>query len=165
MARLGNREARQELTFMTNAGVGSDEVFAITALAACDDRLFTDTFRYKLANATHLETRLAAARGLGRLGLDDGYETALRAVTSERTLMNDPGDTPDSQRLRAKQMACSALGAIGRADALPALERLLERSDDPRVEVSAAGAVLQILQTQKTKNAALPFAPRATQKR
>jgi len=157
LARLGNPEARQELTFMTNAGLGSDEVFAIAALAGTGERSCIDTFRYKLANATHLETKLAAARGLGQLGVDDGFDTALRAITSQRTLMYDPNDPPDAQRLRARQMACAALGAIGREEAMAPLMHLLERSPDPRVQVSAAGAILEITRRQERRRSAPPF--------
>lgn len=157
MARLGVREARQELAFMTSAGIGSEEVFAIDALAGTDDRRFVDTLRYKLATATHIETRLAAARGLGRLGYDDGFDVAVRALRTSRVRRNDPGDPPADQLLRIRQMAASALGAIGRVDALDALENLMERSNDPRVEVSAARAILRILPPDS--RGASPFAP------
>lgn len=46
LARLGNPEARGELTFMANTGIGSEEVFAINALAATGDLLYRDTFLY-----------------------------------------------------------------------------------------------------------------------
>jgi HEAT repeat protein len=156
MARLGNREARQELTFMTGAGVGSDEVFAISALAATGDSTYSETFRYKLATATHLETRLAAARGLGLLHSDEGFETAMRALRGDHPTRSDPLDPTEGQMLRTRQLAAAALGAIGRADALPLLAELLDDPRDPRVQVSAARAILDILDSDKKK--ALPFA-------
>lgn len=155
MARLGNREARQELTFMTNAGIGPEEVFAIAALAATRDPVYAQAFRYKLATATHIETRLAAARGLGLLGLDEGYDVALRALRFVRPVRRSANDSREGQALRARQMAASALSAIGRVDALPALARLLDRSRDPRVQVSAARAILEILAVDRSD--ALPF--------
>jgi HEAT repeat protein len=156
MARLGNRDARQELTFMTGAGVGSDEVFAITALAATGDSAYLETFRYKLATATHLETRLAAARGLGLLHSDEGFEFARRTLQVTRPSRSDPQDPAEEQVLRARQLAAAALGAIGRADALPAMADLLNDSRDPRVQVSAARAILDIVDSNQKK--ALPFA-------
>ena len=156
MARLGNREARQELTFMANAGVGSEEVFAINALSETGDAVYLDTFRYKLATATHLETRLAAARGLGRLGCDDGFDVALRALKTDRRLIEYPNDPAAGQTLRVKQMAAAALGAIGRVDALPALAKLMDDPTDPRLQVSAARAILEILKADRAR--ALPFA-------
>lgn len=156
MAGLGNHEARQELTFMANAGVGSEEVFAITALAQTADVLYLDTFRYKLATATHLETRLSAARGLGLLGSDEGFDVALRALSVNRPLHADPDDPAADQILRVRQMAAAALGAIGSPDALSALARQLETDPDPRVQVSAARAILEILDAERAR--ALPFA-------
>jgi HEAT repeat protein len=156
MARLGNREARQELTFMTGAGVGSDEVFAINALAATGDPAYAETFHYKLATATHLETRLAAARGLGLLYSDQGFELAMRALRQGPSRRDDPQDPVEGQALRTQQLAAAALGAIGRTDALPALTEVMEKSDDPRVQVSAARAMLDILDAERTK--AFPLA-------
>jgi len=155
MARLGNREARQELTFMTGAGVGTDEVFAINALAATGDPAYVETFRYKLAKATHLETRLAAARGLGLLHSDEGYDIAMRTLQVARPSRNDPQDPAEEQILRSRQLAAAALGAIGRTDALPALAELLNESRDPRVQVSAARAILDILDAHQRKT--LPY--------
>ena len=158
MARLGNREAKQELTFMTAAGVGSEEVFALNALAGTRDRAYLDTFRYKLETALHLETRLAAARGLGVLGVDEGFDLALRALRDSRSTIDDPRDPPAGQMLRRRQLAAAALGAIGRTEALPALAKLMEDSADPRVQVSAAKAILEIVQANRRE--ALPFGGR-----
>jgi len=148
MARLGVPEARQELSFMANAGVGAEETFAVQALAAAEDAGCGDTLRYKLSTAPHLETKLAAAHGLGRLGSDDGFTLALEALRSRRPVREDPADPPEAQVLRVRQMGASALGAIGRSDALSELGRVLEE-DDPRLQVSAARAILQILQADR----------------
>lgn len=155
MARYGTPEAKQELVFMTNAGVGSEEVFAINALAETGDRIYEDTFRYKLATASHLETRLAAARALGRFGSDEGLGAALEALESRRRLMGDRNDPPEGQVLRARQMAAAALGGIGSTEALPALARMMEDSADPRIQVSAAKAILEILSAHRSEG--LPF--------
>ena len=155
MACLGNSEAKQELTFMANTGVGSEEVFALNALAATGDRVYLDTFRYKLATASHLETRLAAARGLGLLGVDDGLELVLRALVIRAAPIVDPNDPPEGQLLRIHLLASSALAAIGRVDVVPRLADVLEASADPRIEVSAARAILCILAADRAR--ALPF--------
>ena len=156
MARLGVSEAKQELTFMTKSGVGSEEFFAIQALAATCDPAHLDTFRYKLATATHVETRLAAAYGLGMLGSDEGLGVAMSALTIEKPTNDDPNDQPEMQVLRVRQLAAAALGAVGRVDALPALSTLLEDRRDPRLQVSAARAILEILEANQEE--ALPFA-------
>jgi len=156
MARLGNPEAIQELVFMSNSGVGSEEVFAIRALSASGDRRYEETYRYKLANAMHAETRLAAAEALGSLGDPSGYEMALGELAGRSALVVDVKDPPAGQRLRRVQLAASALGAIGRTEALPDLRELLESSRDPRVQVSAAGAMVAILEAERSRG--LPFA-------
>ena len=114
------------------------------ALATAGNPVYQNTFRYKLATAPHIETRLAAARGLGLLGSTDGFEIALGALRRKGPLLEDTRDPPEGQILRRRQLAAAALGAIGRADALPALAEMLEESKDPRVQVSAARAVLSI---------------------
>ena len=115
-----------------------------------------ETFRYKLATATHLETRLAAARGLGLLQSDAGFEIAMRTLRGDQPIRTDPQDPVEGQMLRTRQLAAAALGAIGRADALPLLAELLDDPRDPRVQVSAARAILDILDSDEKET--LPFA-------
>lgn len=155
MARLGNAEAGQELAFMANSGVGSEEVFAVLALAETGNARYVSTFRYKLATAVHLETKLAAARALGAFGYDDGLVLALHALESPPVRENDPEDTPQRQSLRIEQMACAALGTIGSDDAVPELSRVMNEANDPRVRVSAARAMLRILAKRDAQP--LPF--------
>ena len=163
MARLGNAEAKQELKFMSAAGVGSEEVFAINALAATGDRACHDTFRYKLETAAHLETRLAAARGLGVVGSAEGFQVALRGLRVDRARVGDPDDPPEAQVLRFRQLAAAALGAIGRMDALRQLEAVMNDPRDPRVQVSAAKAILEIIEANRRE--ALPFPVAVGEKR
>ncbi len=144
MARLGNKEAARELSFMANSGVGSEEVFAINALTVTGDPVHEDAFRYKLSSGTHLETQLAAARGLGKLGIDAGLPLVLDALKSDQTVRQDPEDPPAEQLLRIRQLASAAAGAIGNSRAVPMLEPLLIDGIDPRVQISAARALIEI---------------------
>ena len=155
LVRLGNREAGQELLFMTNAGVGSEEVFAVSALASAKNPIYYDTFAYKFAMASHLETKLAAAQGLGYLGSDRGIELALQSLSFERARPGDPNDSPEDQILRVRQLAAGALAAIGKHEALPALRHIMTDGSDPRMQVSAAEAILAILGPNRTGG--LPF--------
>ena len=152
MARLGNSEARQELAFMTSSGVGSEEIFAITALSATRDPIYADTFRYKLTTAPHLETRLAAARALGTLGLSEGFSVAIEALRGKPVLRDDAQDPAPQQRLRISQMAMAALGAIGRTEALPVLMKLMDDKNGPHVRVSAARAILEIIEADRRRS-------------
>ena len=81
----------------------------------------------------------------------------MRALRRKRPAARDPNDPPAGQILRRRQLAAAALGAIGRTDALPALDRLMRDPADPRVQVSAARAVLEIIEADRQE--ALPFAP------
>lgn len=152
MARLGNAEACAELTFATNSGVGSEEVMALQALAATGDAKFTDTYRYKLETATHRETQLAAARGLGLLGHDDGYRLALDTLSAPNPTVKDVNDPPAGQRLRLELLAAAALGAFGKEESLPELSRVIQTHSDPRVQLAAAKAILEIL-SRRTRTA------------
>lgn len=156
MAKHGVHEAKQELAFMTSSGVGSQEVFAIAALAGTGDKTYVDTFRYKMKRGVHLETRLAAARALGDLGLDDGFELALQTIRRPVRVRRASHDGAGSQRLRTTQLSAAVLGVIGRLDALPSLSRLLKQSRDPRIQVSVAKAILDILQASDQHE--FPFA-------
>ncbi len=149
MARLGVHEAKQELGFMTNAGVGSQETFAIQALSAAKDRAYLDVFRGKLATGSHVETRLAAARALGRLGSDEGFEFALSTLRTYRPRRGEADDPPEQKALRVRQLAVAALGDIGNDEAEPELAKLLEQNDDPRLQVAAARAILEILEASR----------------
>ncbi len=146
MARLGNPQARQQLVFTANSGVGSEEVFAIGALSVLKDPRHEEMFRSKTLDdeAPHLETRLAAARALAIAGHDDGYALALRSLRFNRPSVHDEEDTPEGQILRVRQLAAAALGAMGKVSALPELVRMMESNGDARLQVSAATAVLQI---------------------
>ena len=51
--------------------------------------------------------------------------------------------------MRVRQLAAMALGAIGDHRALPALRRRLNDPSDPRVQVYAANAILEILSNRE----------------
>jgi len=144
MAKLGNAEAKQELVFLANSGVGADELFAVSALADTCDPHLADAYGYKLENAEHVETRLAAARALGLLGNATGFQSALSALRSPKATSTDPADPAPAQELRIQQLAAGALGAMRQPRALGDLRRVMDGSVDPRVQVSAAKAIVNI---------------------
>lgn len=156
LARLGVAEARQELVFLSNSGVGADEVFAITALASSGDARLESTFRYKYETATHTETRLAAVRALAKFGGGTGREFAERALRMGPPRTADPQDTPEGQVLRVRQLAAAALGAIADARALPALSEMMNDPRDPRLQVSGARAILEIIRADHDRALSIP---------
>ncbi len=145
MALLGGREARQQLALYASSSAGDKEVFALRALAETRDERFKDTYRYKLSQAAFLETKLAAAIGLGLLGQRDGYNLAMSALEFNSPKTDASDDPPENQVRRVRQLATFALGAIGDAGALPALDRLIQTYDDPSVQLAAGKAMLEIV--------------------
>ncbi|MFQ5413258.1 MAG: HEAT repeat domain-containing protein [Phycisphaerae bacterium] len=145
MACHGNTEARQQLTFMANSGVGSEEANALLALGRARDAVCADIFRYKLATAQHLETRLAAVCGLGRLGVKEGSQLAVGALSFDKPRRSEPNDPPAAQMLRVRLLAATAAGATGDPAALRPLRDMLEHNTDPRLQVAAARAILEII--------------------
>lgn len=145
LVRLGNPEARQELMFMTNSGVGSEEVFAVLALGTTKDRQYLDTYRYKLNNGVHTETRLAAAHALGLIGSAEGFDLSMRSLANPDVRQNDGMDPIPDQVARIRIMAATALGSIGKPEALNALVKAMEDGNDPRLAQAAARAVMEII--------------------
>lgn len=144
MALLGSKEAKSTLFANAYGGIGAEETLAINALGMLADVQYRELFKSKLKSGTHLEVRLAAARALGRLGGGDGFDAALRALsyTADKDLQNDP---KENQQLRVRTMAALALGAIRDPRALADLERMMNESEDPRLQLAAAKAILDIL--------------------
>ncbi len=150
MARLGSPQACEQLLFHAHSGLGARETFAIRALAETRDRRFADLYQERLRRARHPETRMAAARALGLLGDPAGLAEARRLVRfdrPDRSAAVARDDLPELQIVRVRQLAALALGAIGRTEALPDLAQAIHEPYDPRVELAAALAVLEILRS------------------
>ena len=144
MAKLGDRAATDELIRRV---VQSDQVSKIVALQGLVElgrREGLEAFIYTLRDeGDYIETRLLAARGLGRIGDASGYELAVAQLEHRA---DDPTD-----QMRVRSMAALALGAIGRAEALEALGRLAENEADPRTQVAASYAICQIMRPRSQR--------------
>jgi len=130
MWRLGNREGLTNLVSLTVSQHPDDQIIGLLGIAAPKDRRVSGNLR-GLLTSDYAEVALAAARGLGEIGMDDGYTVVMKNVSS-----------PDA---RVRALAAFALGAIGRSDAQPRLVVLL-RDNDPHVRLAAAVAVLRLKQ-------------------
>lgn len=92
---------------------------------------------YRLNDKTDfLQTRLLAARALGRIGVQDGAALATASLSESRS------DAVETMTVRSN--AALALGAIGGRAALPALGKLAETDADPQTQVAACCAIVQI---------------------
>ena len=126
--RLHDQKGLDDLVAYAISKYADDVILATLALAAPGDRQVIQHVRANL-NDDYLEEDLAAARGLGMLGSDEGYPLAIKCVHSA-----DAGQ---------RSMAALALGVIGHPEARPALTELL--SDPfPQVRLAAATAILEL---------------------
>ncbi len=137
-ARLGDRAALDELL---RAALGTEPITKLLAtqfLIELKPAEARDVFSYRLKeDGDYLEARLLAARGLGALGVDAGYDLAVKS------LRHNAKEEIDTLRVRA--LAALALGAIGDDRALTALQKLAADQSDARVQVAACTAICQIL--------------------
>jgi len=137
MALLGDDEGLRNLI---NAAQGDtvSRLIALQSLGEVADGAAADVLRFRVRDENdYLQTRLIAARGLGRLGSDAGQALALQALNHR--------EENDVETLRVRENAALALGAIGRADALGPLRSMAEGEPDPRLQVAACYALLQIV--------------------
>lgn len=113
-------------------------LLALQALIELADPRARRALLYRLNDKSdHLETRLLAARALGRLGDPAGYNLALDSLT------HSAADNNDQMRVRVN--AALALGAIQERRSLASLQQLAESDADERVQVAACLAILEIL--------------------
>jgi HEAT repeat protein len=138
MAKLGDAESLNKLVEYALKSDAVTVLLSLQTLVELADPIAEDTLAYRLSSeADYLQTRLIAARGLGKLGVDDGYDLAMNALGKRGE------DRNETMQIRAN--AALALGAIGQVRALPALERLAGSERDARTQVAASYAIRQIL--------------------
>jgi HEAT repeat protein len=153
MAIHGSEYAIDALHASAYGGIGAEETFAINALGLLRKPEFRKLFRLRLENSLHVEAKLAAARALALLGDRRGFDLALASLTY-RASEDIEADTIENRTRRVRQLAAQALGAIGDRRALPGLARMMNEANDPRLQVVAAKAVLDIVNRRVVRRAA-----------
>lgn len=128
MWRLKEMEGFEKLVAAAQSAYADFQLIAVQAMAAPGDQRVTEHVRSKLT-AEHEEVSLAAAAAMGKLGSDAGYTIAQRGVQR--------GDS------RQQLLAAMAFAEIGRVDAQPILEPLLDHGDAD-VRLAAATALLRL---------------------
>ena len=144
MVLLGSPEALKQLKVNAYSGDGAQQTLALLALAECRDPSLEELFRIQFEKALHLETKLAAAKALAYLGSGAGYAVARKALAFNKPRKQDKNDPPRMQIIRVRQLAAHALGAIGNLEALPGLRDRMNEDEDPRVQLAAAMAIVQL---------------------
>jgi HEAT repeat protein len=145
LARLGDKDSLQELIRYAQ-GDAATRTEALLLLADLGNRDSADALRYRLLSAheEYVEPRLIAARGLGRIGFQDGYDLAMQHVSFTDPNLRPTPDNP-SRTYPVRSMAIHALAEIGDPRALPILRQVAASSDDARLQVAASYAILRIL--------------------
>ena len=143
---LGDPEALPRVAAQANSGREDVRVMAMLALGRSGQQKSAEMLRYRLNREDdHIESRLAAARGLGSLGHQDGLAFARDALKFDDPDPDKRAGPPADQIMRVRSMAALALGAMRARSVLPELKSLMIDSEDPRIQLAAACAILQIL--------------------
>ncbi len=137
-ATLGDESGLDRLM---EAVVSSDIVarlIALQSLAELGAERSRDALTYRFQqDGDYVQTRLIAARGLGKLRSSVGYDLAMSSLNHQ--------DADANEQMRVRSLAALALGAIGDVRALPALGALAEQESDARVQVAACLAICEIV--------------------
>lgn len=135
-AMLGDDEGVNDLINAIQGDTVS-RLIALQTFIESPSRRATEALRYRLKDdRDYLQTRLLAARALGKLGDDSGLALALESLTHESADANEV--------MSVRQNAALALGAMGQPQTLASLARLAESEADPRTQVAACWAICQI---------------------
>ena len=154
MALLGSKEAIATVYAQVYSGIGEEEAFALMVLGQLKNPLYRDMFVQKLESAMHIETKLAAARALGAIGDDSGFDVAMKGLRF--TESSDHGNDPANNRtFRVRQMGALALGAIGDSRAIAGLGKMMNEEGRPRLQIAASMAILEILGGDRAKSLAV----------
>lgn len=138
MALLGDQAMVSRLIEYALKADVETRLIALQTLAEIGEPRAVKALKYRVDDKSdYLATRLLAARALGVMAHDAAYKLALQSLTHKDA---DPVET-----VRVRALAALALGAMGDAKALGALRTAAETETDPRVQVAACDAILNII--------------------
>ncbi|HVP09811.1 MAG TPA: HEAT repeat domain-containing protein [Phycisphaerae bacterium] len=146
LAMYENRNAIERLMAYSYDPRPDVATTALNFLANANSEKAEDVFLYRLRSADFPEIKLEAARGLGRLGRDDGMDLALAHLRFNAPDKNRPNDAPQQQVARIRGLAALALEAIGSPQALGPLKDALSAPEQPEdVRLAVARAAVRII--------------------
>ncbi len=149
LAILGDKQATERLIFDGRSAYPDQATLALGFLANARSPEAEDLFRDRLLAKDQPEVRMAAARGLGRLGLDDGLELAVAHLWFKSPKRSGPNDPPEQQIARVRGLAALALEAVGSPLALASLKDAFEVPGQAEyVRVAIARAAIRIIGLQ-----------------
>ncbi len=140
LARLGDEEAVRELIGYSQGDVAS-QADALLLLAELGRTEAREALLYCLQHEEYTEPRLLAARGLGQLGVRDGFGLAIEMLSYENP---HPVEDDPAPNFRVRSMAIHALAEIGDERALGPLRDIAADQSDLRLQVAACYAICRI---------------------
>jgi HEAT repeat protein len=150
LAILGDKHAAERLIFDGRSAYPDQATLALGFLANARSPEAEDLFRDRLFSKDQPEVRMAAARGLGRLGIDDGLEMAVAHLWFKSPKKSWPKDPAEQQIARVRGLAAMALEAVGSPLALRSLKDAFERPGQSEyVRLAIARAAIRIIGLQQ----------------
>lgn len=138
MARLGDDAMIERLIQYTLKSDSITRLVSLQMLVELGEPRARRALLYRLGDQSDfIQTRLLAARALGRIGSAEGYGLASTSLIETRS------DAVEQMTIRTN--AALALGAIGDRRALPALAKVAETDADPQSQVAACCAISMIV--------------------
>jgi HEAT repeat protein len=160
LATLGDRNAIERLIFDGYSAVPDQAARALMFLANARCMEAEDLFLYRLHSSEYPDIRLQAARGLGKLGRDDGLDLALAHLAFRSPARGRVDDPPEQQVARVRGLAALALEAIGNPQALRSLwDAFLADRQTAYVRLTIARAAIRIIDLHCRPPAATPPEP------
>ncbi len=157
LAMMGDRDAIERLIFNGHSAYPDQAASAIMFLANARSQEAEDLFRYRLGNREHPEARLQAARGLGRLGDDSGFDIAMAYLWFNSPTTGQANDPPEQQIRRVRGLAALALESIGNPEALRSLKAAFElEGQQAYVRLAIARAALALMNRAPERREDLP---------
>jgi HEAT repeat protein len=149
LAMLGDAHGVERLKLYGYSAVPDQSALALMCLANAKNSEADDLFRFRLSVADHPEIKLQAARGLGRLGYQDGYDLASRHLYFNSPKNRGPSDPPELQISRVRQLAALALEDIRDPQALaPLKETFYAENQDAATRLAIARAAVKLIDLQ-----------------
>lgn len=149
MALLGDDESIDRLIQYAQ-GETIMRILALSTMVELADERTTEALLYRLRLKypdEYLQHRLVAARALGRLGRNDGYELAMKSLSfgPHNAPSEMSADEKREEVTRVRSLAALALGDIGDERALSVLEYVAKTADDSRLQIAASAAICNII--------------------
>ncbi len=144
MSLLGDQAMIDRLIEYTLKSDVETRLIALQTLVETPEPRARKALLYRLNDASdYLATRLLAARALGAAGDGSGYKLAYESLGYR--------NSEPVEMMRVRSMAALALGAVGDPRALGALRTVAESDTDPRTQVAACDAILQIIRRPRPR--------------